>query len=85
MLETPEEEPTMTLETGEPGSQSLVIDCEMCSQQNTEACEDCVVTYFCSRDDAGAVVIDVREIRAIRALSDAGLVPRLRHERRSTG
>ncbi len=61
----------------------LVIDCDQCVMQHTEACDDCVVTYICSREPGDAVVVDVQELRALRMLSDSGLVPELRHRRRT--
>jgi hypothetical protein len=61
----------------------LVIDCEQCVMQHTAACDDCVVTYICSREPGDAVVVDVEEFRALRLLSDSGLVPELRHRRRT--
>jgi hypothetical protein len=67
-----------------PGSgDGLVIDCDDCAMQGTSACDDCVVTFICSRQPGEAVVIDVAEERAIRLLSTAGLLPRLRHIRRT--
>jgi hypothetical protein len=51
--------------------------------QGTVACDDCVVTFICSRAPDEAVVVDVAEERALRALSDGGLLPRLRHRRRA--
>lgn len=64
-------------------SDAISIDCDDCRLQGTEACQDCVVTFICGREPDDAVVIDAAEYRAVRALADAGLVPRLRHERRS--
>lgn len=61
----------------------LRIDCDDCVLQETDACEDCVVSYICSREPDDAIVIDVAEERAIRLLSGAGLVPELRHVRRT--
>lgn len=61
----------------------LVIDCDTCTMQHTDACTDCVVTYICSREPGDAVVVDVQELRALRLLSDSGLVPELRHHRRT--
>ena len=61
----------------------LVIDCDECTMQHTDACADCVVTYICSRDDGDAVVVDAGEFRALRLLSESGLVPELRHQRRT--
>ena len=59
------------------------IDCDECALQGSEACSDCVVTYICSRETDDALLIDVAEERAIRILSGAGLVPELRHVRRT--
>lgn len=61
----------------------LVIDCGQCAVQHTDACDDCVVTYICSREPEDALVIDVSEVRALRMLADSGLVPELRHRRRT--
>ena len=56
---------------------SLVIDCEQCIMQHTDACDDCVVTFLLDRDPEDAVVIDADEARAMRLLEGAGLVPSL--------
>jgi hypothetical protein len=61
----------------------LVIDCDDCAMQGSDCCADCVVTFICSRQPGEAVVIDVAEERAIRLLSSAGLLPELRHRRRT--
>jgi hypothetical protein len=61
----------------------LVIDCDQCVMQHTDACTDCVVTYICSREPDDAVVVDLQELQALRMLSDSGLVPELRHQRRT--
>jgi len=67
-----------------PGDgETLVIDCDDCAMQGTDCCADCVVTFICSRQPGEAVVVDVAEERAIRLLSTAGLVPELRHVRRT--
>ncbi len=55
-----------------------IISCDDCVMQNTDACDDCVVTFICNRDPHEAVVIDVAEARAVRLLGEVGLVPRLR-------
>jgi hypothetical protein len=60
----------------------LRIDCDECLMQDTDVCSDCVVSYICSRGQ-DAVVVDVAEVRALRLLSNAGLVPELRHVRRT--
>jgi hypothetical protein len=60
----------------------LRIDCDECLMQDTSTCDDCIVTFICSREPDDALVIDVAEERALRLLSVAGLVPELRHVRR---
>ena len=62
---------------------SLTISCSECAMEGTAACEDCVVTFLCSREPGEAVVIDVDEIRALRLLERGGLAPALRHRRRT--
>jgi hypothetical protein len=52
------------------------IDCEDCSHQGTNQCQDCVVSFILDRGE-GAVVVDVEEARALRNLGSAGLVPLL--------
>ncbi len=64
-----------------PG-RSFTFDCDQCVMQHTDACSDCVVTFICSREPGDALVVDVGEYRALRMLSDSGLVPELRHRRR---
>ncbi len=59
----------------------LRIDCDVCVMAGTDACSDCIVTFLCNRDEGGAVVIDVQEIRALRLLLQGGLAPQLRHRR----
>jgi hypothetical protein len=67
-----------------PASQDgFVIDCADCAMAGTEACADCIVTFICSREPGDAVVVDVAEARALRALSQVGLAPGLRHRRRT--
>lgn len=61
----------------------LTIDCDRCVMQHTAACEDCVVTFICSREPHEAVLVDVTELRALRLLGESGLVPGLRHQRRT--
>jgi hypothetical protein len=57
----------------------LTINCDLCTQQGTSVCEDCVVTFLC-RDNGSAVVIDLGDVRALRTLQKGGLAPVLRHE-----
>jgi len=58
------------------------IDCGECAMHDTSACDDCVVSFVLSREPGDALVIDADEERALRALGDGGLVPRLRHRPR---
>lgn len=60
----------------------MEICCDDCVMQGTSACGDCVVTFICGREPDEAVVIDVAEARAVRLLSEVGLVPPLRQLRR---
>ena len=76
-----------------PDSSSTLIDCGTCIMRETHACSDCVVSFLFqeasdeheNEDSAPvsaesmAVVFDISEIRAMRALAEAGLVPTLRH------
>jgi len=61
----------------------VTIDCDACELQHTTACADCVVSFVCGRRAGEAVVVDVAEARAIRLLGEGGLVPELRHRRRT--
>ena len=68
-----------------PADDSILIDCGTCVMRQTDTCADCVVTFLYSEEhelpETGplAVVLDLGEIRALRALGEAGLVPTLRH------
>jgi hypothetical protein len=76
-----------------PDSSSTLIDCGMCVMRETDTCADCVVTFLFQEPSGEtendescqvgaksmAVVFDISEIRAMRALAEAGLVPTLRH------
>ncbi|MSY08819.1 MAG: hypothetical protein F2527_04670 [Actinobacteria bacterium] len=67
--------------------ESTLIDCGTCVMHETAVCADCVVTFLYrdeepdsgSDSQTGAIVFDIAEIRAMRALAEAGLVPTLRH------
>ncbi len=61
----------------------MEISCDDCVMQHTPACDECVVTFICGREPGDAVVLDVAEMRAVRLLGDAGLVPHLRLQRSS--
>lgn len=62
----------------------LTISCDDCSARDTGACADCVVTFICGREPDDALIIDADEERAVRLLAAAGLVPDLRHRRRTS-
>jgi hypothetical protein len=70
-------------ERAEEQESTMRISCDECVMQHTEACDDCVVSFIVNREPGEAIVIDVEEERAVRLLSDAGLVPELRHTRRT--
>ncbi len=57
----------------------LIISCDTCVMQETDACNDCLVTALCGGREEPAVVFDLEEQRAIRLLANAGLVPTIRH------
>ena len=60
-------------------SSRLVISCDTCVMRHSEACDECIVTALCGRDEDEAVVFDMEEQRALRLLANAGLVPTIRH------
>ena len=47
----------------------LTIDCDRCTLQGTDACDDCVVTFLLGRDPDDAVVIDADEARSSKKLT----------------
>jgi hypothetical protein len=63
----------------------MEINCDDCEMQHTSTCDDCVVSFIVDRQPGEAIVIDVEEERAVRMLSEAGLVPELRHRRARAG
>lgn len=66
------------------GEPSISISCDDCAMQHTDHCADCVVTFICGREPDDALLIDAEEARAFRLLTGVGLVPELRHVRRSS-
>ncbi|WP_026239572.1 hypothetical protein [Parafrankia discariae] len=54
----------------------MLIDCDACAVRGV-ACGDCVVTVLLAPPSTG-VEWDEDERRALAALADAGLIPRLR-------
>ena len=57
----------------------LVISCDTCVMAATEACDDCMMSVLCDPVEDGAVILSLAELRDIRLLAKAGLVPTLRH------
>lgn len=72
-----------TRETDTKPEDGLVIECDRCVLQATDACDDCVVSFLLGREPDDAVVIDADEARAMRILGQAGLVPTLRYSNRA--
>jgi hypothetical protein len=70
--------PTARGSTDTESAGELTIDCDCCALRNTDACDDCVVSFLLDREPEDAVVIDADEARAMRMLERAGLVPTLR-------
>ena len=56
----------------------MLIDCDHCAGQHTEACRDCVVTHLL-HGQSGHVEVGDRQADALELLAEYGLVPRLRH------
>jgi len=56
----------------------MVISCDDCVMQHTDACAGCVVTHVLGAGPHG-VVLDVRAEQVVRLLVDAGLVPASQH------
>jgi hypothetical protein len=78
---TPTHHDSPTVRRGEPGGNEpvLVISCDTCVMANTSACDDCMMSVLCEPRETGAVVLSLSELRDIRLLAQAGLVPTLRH------
>ena len=53
----------------------MLIDCDSCLMDGTDACSDCVVTVLLGE---GPMDLHPVEEGALGALAEAGLVPRLR-------
>lgn len=62
---------------------TITIDCDRCVLRDTDACDDCLVSFLLDREPDDAVVIDADEERAVRMLERAGLVPTLRFTARA--
>lgn len=60
----------------------ITISCDECSMQCTSACDDCVVTHLLRAEpdvEHEPLVLDLDQIRVVRLLSKAGLVPDLKY------
>jgi hypothetical protein len=63
----------------------LTISCDDCSMRCTSACDDCVVTFLLSGDEAteptgpDVMVLDLDQARVVTLLGKAGLVPGLKY------
>lgn len=71
--------------SGSGDDQAFRVDCDECVMQHTEVCGDCVVSFVVGRSPGDALIVDVAEARAVRLLTNAGLLPSLRHEKRVSG
>ena len=58
---------------------SIVISCDTCCMRGTATCADCVVTHVLSPASVESVEFDDDEMRVVRLLVRAGMVPTLRH------
>ena len=61
----------------------MTISCEECRMQSTSACDDCVVSFLLRDDEAveqTPLVLDLDQVRVVRLLGKAGLVPDLRYD-----
>jgi hypothetical protein len=61
---------------------TFTIDCADCVMAGSSACDDCIVSFIVNREPGDAILVDTAEERALRNLSDSGLVPQLRHATR---
>jgi hypothetical protein len=59
----------------------MLIDCDACVMQHTNACGDCIVTAMFGVEDGVVELADVESL-ALRNLADAGVVAPLRLVRR---
>lgn len=55
----------------------MIIDCDMCAMEGTDACAGCVVTALID-ETTGPLRLVADEEEAIRNLSEAGLVAPIR-------
>lgn len=62
---------------------AVMIDCDSCVAQFTDACDDCLVSYLVGHEEGAPVLLDDDEKKAVDLLTDAGLVPPSRFVQRS--
>ena len=69
-----------------PSREPLVISCDACAMRCTAACEDCVVAFVLHDDrdplpglGAAPIELDVDQVRVVRLLTKAGMLPDLRY------
>jgi len=62
-----------------PTTNSFVISCDTCCMRATATCADCVVTHVLAPAEVESVTFDDDEMRVVRLLVRAGMVPTLRH------
>ncbi len=58
---------------------SLIISCDTCCMRATATCADCIVTHVLAPATAENVAFDDEEVRVVRLLVRAGMMPTLRH------
>jgi hypothetical protein len=68
----------------ETNATSLLISCDTCCMRATATCADCIVTHVLSpatSDSPGSESVDLddEEMRVVRLLVRAGMMPTLRH------
>jgi len=68
----------------ETNATSLIISCDNCCMRATATCADCVVTHVLSpatTESAASESVDLddEEMRVVRLLVRAGMMPTLRH------
>ena len=63
----------------EVNATSLIISCDSCCMRATATCADCIVTHVLSPAEPESVAFDDEEMRVVRLLVRAGMMPTLRH------
>jgi hypothetical protein len=68
----------------ETNATSLIISCDTCCMRATATCADCIVTHVLSPATpesaaSESVDLDDEEMRVVRLLVRAGMMPTLRH------